>query len=88
MKHPLPDAATTPDLAALPRFSDRRALADLVTRYFFPVSHRTLEAWPLTWHHVNGRAVAVTAEGLAFAEAMMQAAPAIRGGRRRVKEAG
>jgi hypothetical protein len=47
-----------------------------------------LEAWPLTWRRVNGKAVAVTAEGLAFAEAMMQAAPAIRGGRRRVKEAG
>jgi hypothetical protein len=46
-----------------------------------------LEAWPLTWRRVNGKAVAVTAEGLALAETMMQAAPAIRGGRRRVKEA-
>ena len=66
----------------LPPRVDRRTGADLVTRLLFPVSHRTLEAWPLTTQHVNGKAVIPTAELLAHAQALLDAAPTVRGGRR------
>src|SRR3954453_18039410 len=65
----------------LPRRADRRTGAKLVTQHFFPVSHRTLEAWPLTWRRVNGKAVCETAELFELAEAKLIAAPAVRGGR-------
>ena len=70
------------DLTALPKRMDRQAGAALVTHYFFPVSPRTIEAWPLVARRVNGRALYETAELLAFAKAKFDAAPAIRGGRR------
>lgn len=71
-----------PDLATLPVRVDRRVGAVLVTRHFFPISRRTLEAWPLSWRRVNGRAVCETAELFAAARAKLDAAPTIRGGRR------
>jgi hypothetical protein len=67
----------------LPVRVDRRTAADLVTRLFFPVSHRTVEAWPLTVRHVNGKATLETAELLAYAQAKLDAAPPIKGGRTR-----
>ncbi len=75
------------DVRSHPTRVDRRAGADLVTRHFFPVSHRTLEAWPLTWRHVNGKAVCETTELFAVARAMLDAAPPIRGGRRSDRKA-
>jgi len=75
--------AAAPDLCTLPRRVDRRTGAKLVARYFFPVSHRTLEAWSLTWRHVNGYAVCETAELLAEAQRRFDAAPPIRGGKTR-----
>ncbi len=71
-----------PDLNTLPRRVDRRRGAELVKLYFFPVSHRSLERWGLTWWHVNGRAVVETAELFAVAEAKLAAATPIRGGKR------
>lgn len=71
-----------PDLYTLPRRVDRRMGAELVKRHFFPVSHRSLERWGLTWRHVNGRAVVETAELFAVAEAKLAAATFIRGGKR------
>jgi hypothetical protein len=62
---------------------DRRTAAELVTRLYFPVSPRTIEAWPLTTRRVNGKATVETAELFAFAEAKLEAAPPIKGGRRR-----
>jgi hypothetical protein len=79
--------AALPDFSALPRHVDRRAGAELVTRFFFPVSARTLEVWPLTWRHVNGKAVVATAELFALADAKLSAAPPIRGGKRQMQEA-
>ena len=75
-------ASSVPDLSALPVNVDRRTGAELVTRYLFLVSHRTLERWPLTGRVVNGRLVFATAELFAHARALMDAAPAIRGGKR------
>lgn len=74
--------SVVPDLATLPVNLDRQRGAALVTRYFFPVSHRTLERWPLTGRVVNGRLVFPTAELFAHARALMEAAPPIRGGKR------
>ena len=62
---------------------DRRTAAALVTQLYFPVSHRTVEAWPLTVRRVNGKATIATAELFAFAQAKLDAAPPIKGGRTR-----
>jgi hypothetical protein len=64
-----------------PRFVDRRRGAQFLSERFFPVSHRTLESWPLAWRHVNGHAVCELAELVAVAEAKLAAAAPIRGGR-------
>ena len=72
----------SPDLLnSLPKYVDRKAGAKLITQNFFPTSHRTLEAWPLTWRHVNGKAIVETEELIACAVAKMNAAVPIRGGR-------
>jgi hypothetical protein len=73
-------------LLGLPVRMDRRTLADVITRHLFPVSYRTLEAWPLPTQLVNGKAVAQTSVALRIAYAMLQAAPVIVGGRRSVHE--
>lgn len=83
--HAAPDHAAI--LANLPRRVERRAGADLVTKHFFPVSHRTLEAAPLTWRRVNGYALVDTAELFAWAQAKVDAAPPIRGGRKPARAA-
>ena len=56
--------------------------AELVTRYFFPISPRTLEAWPLDWLQVNAKATCATAELFAVAQAKLDAAPLTRTARR------
>ena len=67
----------------IPQRVDRRTAAALLTQHMFPVSHRTLEAWPLVWRVVNGKAVVETEELFAAADAKLSAAPAVRGGRAR-----
>lgn len=67
----------------LPVRVDRRTAAELVTQHFFPVSPRTVEAWPLTIRRVNGKATMETVELFAYAQAKLDAAPPIRGGRPR-----
>ncbi len=78
----LTTTAPTPDLGSLPVRVDRRKGAELVTLHFFPVSARTLEAWPLDWRHVNGRATCETADLFAVAKAKLDAAPLVRTSRR------
>jgi hypothetical protein len=68
------------DLSALPRFVSRKRGAELVTQFYFPVSHRTMERWPVVGRVVNGRLVFPTPDLLAHAQSMMDAAPAIKGG--------
>jgi hypothetical protein len=69
------------DLSQYPPRVDRRKGAALVTKIFFPLSYRTLEAAPLTWRRVNGRALVETSELFAWAAAKVAAALPIRGGR-------
>jgi hypothetical protein len=70
-----------PDLSTLPIRVDRRQAAELVARYFFPASPRSLEAWPLTVTYANGRALLETAALFAEAQRRLDAAPRIMGGR-------
>lgn len=71
----------TPDLAALPVRLDRKAAAELVTRFFFPISPRSLEAAHLPVIYANGKALIETADLLDFARQKIEAAPKIMGGR-------
>ena len=70
------------DLKKYPRRVDRRTAAKIVTDEFFPVSHRTIEAWPLPTQRVNGKATLAVADLCALAEAKLQAAPVLMGGRK------
>ena len=85
-----PDASlfpAQPDPERLPRYADRRLLAEIHSYYFGPQSHRTLEKnWPLEWRIVNGRAVAEVRAFLAEAQRRFDASPVIRGGRRAATE--
>jgi hypothetical protein len=65
----------------LPARVDRKVAAEIVTRFYFPISKRTLEAWPLTWRHLNGKAICETDELLAEAQSKLDAAVPYRGGR-------
>jgi hypothetical protein len=47
------------ELPNLPRHGDRKTLAPIITKLVFPVSHRSLEIWPLRWRFVNGAAPAM-----------------------------
>jgi hypothetical protein len=69
-------------LATAPANVDRRAGAALVTRHLFPVSHRSLEAWPLPTQHVNGKAIVSTAMLFEVAYAKLAGAPVVMGGKK------
>jgi hypothetical protein len=85
VKHPLLSSASSQPSPALdgnglPAYVDKRAAAAIVTQRFFPVSHRSLERWPLRFRVVNRRAVVATAELLAVAKARFDAAPEVMRG--------
>lgn len=84
-------AILPPDLqevvAAQPARIDRRTAADLITKHLFPVSHRSLEAWPLLTQRVNGKAIVSTAQVFETAFARLSAAPIILGGRSATRRA-
>ena len=69
-------------LAQQPPNVSRRAGAALISRHLFPVSHRSLEVWPLPTRHVNNRAVIPTSALLEMAYAKLAAAPVVMGGRK------
>jgi hypothetical protein len=72
-----------PDLEKLPRYGDRRQLAQIHEQYYGRISPRTLESWPLPWRISNGRAVAETRAFLIEAQRRFDAAPTVFGGRSR-----
>jgi hypothetical protein len=66
------------DLSTLPKRVDAKTGADLVTRFLFPVSPRSLERWSV-WQSrvlVNGRNVLSTEALLAEANERLNAAQA------------
>jgi hypothetical protein len=69
-------------LEGLPLNVDRRTGANLVTFHLFPVSYRSLEAWPLPTRHVNGKAIVATETLFEVAYAKLAAAPVVMSGRR------
>ena len=68
--------------STLPARVDRKRGALIITERYFPVSHRTLETWSITWRRVNGRATCDTYELLAVAQAKLDAAPPLLGGKK------
>jgi len=52
----------------MPRNTDRRTLAAIISHELFPISPRTIERWPLVVRRVNGRAITRTSDALAMAE--------------------
>ncbi len=78
--------AALPDVAELPVRVPRETAAALLSRYYFEVSPRTLERWPLKWRRLNGRAHCETGQLFAVAESMLAAAPAVMGGSRRATD--
>ena len=56
----------------LPRFADRKATADIISHFYFPVSSRTIETWPLKVRRPNRAAVLEVAEAMALAEQKLE----------------
>jgi hypothetical protein len=73
-------------LASLPVRVPREEGALLISRYFFAISPRTLERWPVHWRLLNGRAHGATRELFAHAAKLLAAAPPIMGGRQRAAD--
>lgn len=59
----------------LPKYADRKTLAAIITHYCFPISHRTLQTWPLTARRPNRAAVFEVAEAMEYAKAKLECAP-------------
>jgi hypothetical protein len=57
----------------LPAYINRRTAAEVISRHFFPVSHRTLEIWPVTYFLVNNKAMTDTKGILAVAREKIEA---------------
>ena len=72
------DELPIPDLIKLPVRVDRETGAELLSRYFFRISPRSLERWPVAWRRLNGKAHVETRELFRIAEEMVAAAPAVR----------
>jgi hypothetical protein len=95
MNHEIPPAAPNAighanlaDAREIPVRVDAKTGAALIKRYFFPVSPRTLERWPLRIRHVNGKALIETSELFAIAQAKLEEAPIMMRGRRPVAQGG
>jgi hypothetical protein len=69
---PVAAAPAQPDVSTLPALVDRRTAAALVTQHYFPVSPRTLEAWPVECIRLNGKALAAPAQYFAVAQAKFE----------------
>jgi hypothetical protein len=73
-------SAARPDLTKLPVRVTREQGAALVTQFYFKVSPRSLERWPIPWRHLNGKAHGETVDLVRHAEAVVASAPATMGG--------
>src|SRR5271165_1220443 len=83
------EAAPFPDwlediLSRLPTNVNRRRGAEEISQYLFPVSHRSLETWPLPTRRVNGQAIVSTRALFALAFQKYSASPVVMGGRRKL----
>tara|TARA_B100001057_G_scaffold365682_1_gene368821 strand:+ start:902 stop:1144 length:243 start_codon:yes stop_codon:yes gene_type:complete len=55
----------------LPKYADRKTLAAIITHHFFPISHRTLQTWPITVRRPNRAAVYEVSEAMEFAQSKL-----------------
>jgi hypothetical protein len=81
------DEAPLPDwleevVSHLPTNVNRRRGAEEISHHLFPVSHRSLEAWPLPTRRVNGQAIFSTRDLFVLAFRKYSASPIVMGGRR------
>ena len=67
----------SPDLP-LPCYADRKTLAAIITHHFFPVSHRTLERWPLIARKPNKAVIYEVKPALEYAEQQLNNAYAYK----------
>jgi hypothetical protein len=67
----------------LPTNVNRRRGAEEISHHLFPVSHRSLEAWPLPTRRVNGQAIVSTRALFALAFQKYSASPVVMSGRRK-----
>ena len=58
-----------------PKYADRKTLAKIISFECFPVSHRTIQTWPLTVRRPNRAAVFEVAEALEYAQSKLECAP-------------
>jgi|TARA_R110000764_G_scaffold118140_1_gene205582 hypothetical protein len=58
----------------LPKHADRKTLAAIITHHFFPISHRTLQTWPLTVRRPNRASIYNVEEAMAYAESKLSSA--------------
>jgi hypothetical protein len=56
----------------LPDYIGRRKAADVISLYYFPVKHRSLEKWPVKYFLVNNKALAKTVDILSVAQKKME----------------
>jgi len=82
IKYPGPDTAKIAEDRTRPARVNRKRGAQIITDLYFPISHRTLETWPIAWRYVNGRATCDIGDLLILAEAKLNAAPPLMGGRK------
>lgn len=71
-------------LSRLPMNVNRRRGAEEVSQNLFPVSPRTLEAWPLPMRRINGQAIVSTRVLFTVAYEKYSAAPVVMVGRRKL----
>jgi hypothetical protein len=62
----------------LPTYADRATAAAIITHHFFPISHRTIEKWPLTVRRPNKTCVYRVEELLTLAERKLAEAHAYK----------
>ena len=62
----------------LPHNADRKTLAAIITHTCFPISHRTIERWPLTARKPNKAVVYNVKEALQYAESQLASAYAYK----------
>lgn len=63
----------------LPRYANRKTVAEIISHHYFPISPRTLqnqELWPLTYYKPNRAVVIEVAEAMAVAKDKMKASGA------------
>ena len=61
----------------LPRFANRKTLAKIISHFYFPISHRTLQnpqQWPLKYYKPNRAAVYDVTEAMEMAESKLKSA--------------